>query len=294
IQFGNCNRVILDHVSCSWACDETVDIYGSRDVTIQWSTIEESATTGHPKGRHNFGLINGPRGGRLTLHHNLFAHHSRRCPAVAVGPADVRNNVVYNFRDAFLHDNEPDDGGYNIIGNYYKAGPSSAEIFPFCFRKQVPYYPRDNFIDGVGLIRDPWAEADKAPGLKRYAAFGRMAQAEFAVPPVATHPPEEAYRLVLERAGCFPRDAVTVRTVREVETGTGSWGRRDPEDLMDGLTPAAPPADTDGDGMSDAWEETNGLDPSDATDGAKLTPSGYTAVEEYLNSLADALVSAAP
>ena len=53
-----------------------------------------------------------------------------------------------------------------------------------------------------------------------------------------------------------------------------------------------PAADTDGDGMPDAWEKTNGLDPSraDGTTLAQVTgcPPGYTALECYLNARADA------
>jgi pectate lyase len=91
LQFSQVDRVVLDHISCSWACDETIDIYGARNVTVQWCSIEESAVTGHPEGRHNYGLISGPRGENVSIHHNLFAHHARRCPAIANGPADVRD-----------------------------------------------------------------------------------------------------------------------------------------------------------------------------------------------------------
>ena len=165
--------MILDHLSCSWACDETIDIYSARDVTVQWCSIEESAITGHPEGRHNYGLISGPRGENVSIHHNLFAHHARRCPAIANGPADVRNNVIYNFRDGLSHEgHKPNDRGFNVIGNYYKRGPSDPKIFPFCFRGDVSYYLRDNFVEGVGIIQDPWAEANKLPGLKYYARQG--------------------------------------------------------------------------------------------------------------------------
>ena len=209
IQFSENKRVMLDHVSCAWAADESIDIFGAQDVSIQWCTIEESLVTGHPEGRHNYGLISGPNGARVSIHHTLFAHHARRCPAIANGPADVRNNVVYDFRDGFLHDNPPNDGGYNIVGNYYKRGPSDAKIFPFCFRDMVSYYLRDNYIDGVGLIQDPWAESKKLEGLAYYAGKGRKAQQEVSVASVTTHSPLEAYQLVLQQAGGLPRDAVT-------------------------------------------------------------------------------------
>ena len=45
--------------------------------------------------------------------------------------------------------------------------------------------------------------------------------------------------------------------------------------------------DSDGDGMPDAWENANGLNPNDAEDGKAVTLSeeGYTNLEVYLNSL---------
>ena len=293
IQFSQARRVILDHVSCSWACDETIDIYGAQDVTVQWCSIEESAVAGHPEGRHNYGLISGPQGERVSIHHNLFAHHARRCPAIANGPADVRNNVVYNFRDGLSHEgHKPNDRGFNLIGNYYKRGPSDPKIFPFCFRDNVSYYLRDNFIEGVGTIQDPWAEADKLPGLKYYARHGRRAADEFPVAKVTTHSPEAAYELVLQRTGCLPRDAVTRRIVREVRTGTGAWGRPGAEQLMQDLQPLRPPVDSDQDGMSDAWEKAHGLDPADGSDHRKVMESGYTAIEEYCHELGDERLSA--
>lgn len=286
IQLSENKRVILDRVSCAWAADETIDIFGAQDVTIQWCTVEESLITGHPEGRHNYGLISGPNGKHVSIHHTLFAHHARRCPAIANGPADVRNNVIYNFRDGFGHDNPPNDQGYNVVGNYYKRGPSDAKIFPFCFRGQVSYYLRDNYIDGIGAIQDPWAEAEKLEGLRYYAKNGKKADKEVAVPKVTTHSPTEAYELVLQQAGGLPRDAVTRRIVQEVRAGTGSWGRKPQEDLLEGLKPGQPAPDSDGDGMPDDWEKVHNLDPKDASDHAKVMASGYTAIEEYCHELA--------
>lgn len=43
--------------------------------------------------------------------------------------------------------------------------------------------------------------------------------------------------------------------------------------------------DTDGDGIPDEWETANGLNPNDASDGAKITADGYSNLEKYINSL---------
>ena len=45
------------------------------------------------------------------------------------------------------------------------------------------------------------------------------------------------------------------------------------------------PVDSDGDGIPDEWEIANGLNSEDPKDGNKVTKSGYTALEVYLNGL---------
>ena len=46
-----------------------------------------------------------------------------------------------------------------------------------------------------------------------------------------------------------------------------------------------PYKDSDNDGMPDAYELKNGLNPKDATDAAKISKSGYSNIELYLNSV---------
>ena len=46
--------------------------------------------------------------------------------------------------------------------------------------------------------------------------------------------------------------------------------------------------------MADAWELAHGLDPADGSDHDTTMPSGYDAIEEYINELADALVGVEP
>lgn len=45
--------------------------------------------------------------------------------------------------------------------------------------------------------------------------------------------------------------------------------------------------DTDGDGLPDVYERKKGLNPNDASDGAALTPEGYSNLEVFLNGVAD-------
>jgi len=145
-----------------------------------------------------------------------------------------------------------------------------------------------------------------------------IAQLPFTVAyPVKTESALNAYNSVLEKAGAFPRDTVDRRIVYEVRTGTAS-GKGTSEKYLnsDGVTfsnnpyfgqnkgiidnpvlafgkEAAYPeyktyntvVDNDHDGMDDSWETSNGLDPTNPADRNKVTKSGYTCLEVYLNGL---------
>lgn len=101
---------------------------------------------------------------------------------------------------------------------------------------------------------------------------------------------EDAYKTVLAKAGTVNRDKVEQRVVREATDGTSSCGNGgiiDLETQAEGFfayEAAAPATDTDGDGIPDAWETANGLDPR-TPDSNFVNSEGYTALEVYLNSL---------
>ena len=117
-----------------------------------------------------------------------------------------------------------------------------------------------------------------------------------------TQPAQDAYEWVLAHAGAsLVRDEVDARIVDNVRQGnyTAEGSNGSSNGLIDraedvggwpDYAPGTAPADTDGDGMPDAWEEEQHLNPNDASDGAKYNLSPYyTNLEVYLNSLVEDL-----
>lgn len=101
----------------------------------------------------------------------------------------------------------------------------------------------------------------------------------------------DAYESVLAGAGAWPRDLIDARIVKSVREGTALYGNNGiidvPSDAEDFIMYDTFDlvVDDDKDGMDDAWELANGLDPKNPEDRNLKTELGYTALEVYLNSL---------
>ena len=121
---------------------------------------------------------------------------------------------------------------------------------------------------------------------------------------VTTHTAVNAYEKVLTYSGAsLTQDDVDARYFSEARSGTATYsgsvtgkkGRIDLVSDVNGYTEAnfgtgsrEAGFDTDKDGIPDAWETANGLNPNDATDGLTTTldpAKYYTNLEVYANSL---------
>ena len=292
--------VIFDHVSASWGIDETFSFYGLPNVTIQWSIISEGLrNSNHPKGEHSMGGIQ--NGWDMSIHHNLYVSNNARNAKFSVADwwpgqnTDFRNNVIYNWGERAT---EGGNGGItltNVLNNYYKYGPSTESGARSEFLYFAGGSPGEWYVDGNYVYGYPSVTADNWSGIVS-AGYGIQADIPFSSAPVTTQSAQDAYDLVLQHAGAnVPyRDAVDTRLVDNVTNGTGSI-IDSPSDVggWPSLPSTGPPADGDHDGMPDAWETSQGLNPGDPSDRNGLTPSGYTNLEVYLNSLVPTLGSLA-
>ncbi len=292
-----CRRVIIDHCSTSWGIDETFSITDSQDVTMQWCIISEALNDSvHNKGAHGYGSLISYNGeGGITCHHNVWAHNNSRNPrpggkeGMPGFTLDFRNNLIYNWGGA---------AGYNgllpqkinYVANFLRPGPSTRESAArYAFNiggVATSFFAEGNILDGR-----PEATADNWQMIRLPKDAAREdvdAGQAYPAPPINQHPAEELLGAIVEGCGATlpARDAVDARVMENICAGTGAIINS--QDAVGGWPEysageAAP--DTDADGMSDAWETANDLDPQDASDGVgDVDGDGYTNIEEFINA----------
>jgi hypothetical protein len=293
-------NIIIDHCSISWATDECASFYYNENFTMQWCLISESLNNSvHEKGEHGYGGIWG--GMNASFHHNLISHHTSRLPRFSGSSTvpnpenelvDFRNNVIYNWEHNNTYGGEK--GRYNVVNNYYKPGPATNKNSKT--RIINPSKPYGQFyIEGNTLDQNSEVSNDNKLGVIADLKESLLVSKPFLVEEIDAQNAADAYRAVLKSAGAsFKRDTIDSRVVWEVSTGTATYGK-DKKGIIDSqkevggwpeLRSAREANDTDHDGMDDAWEKKNKLNPHDPTDASLNTLSkSYTNIEVFLNSL---------
>ncbi|YCM42517.1 hypothetical protein V2O64_14495 [Verrucomicrobiaceae bacterium 227] len=240
-------NIMIDHVSGSWGLDENMSMYrhmyqpedGSEEqklptvnITIQHSIFSEALNTYH----HAFGSTIG--GYNSTFHHNLWACNTGRNPSVGmVYDFTFANNVVFNWR------HRTTDGGdhrsfYNIINNYFKAGPVTPRDKSIAYRLLKPESRRANppvddfgraYVSGNTIEGNSRVSTDNWDGGVQVDATGDAGEILAAIRSetpfphayLKIEPAAKAYEQVLKNSGAtLPgRDAVDHRIIETVRTG---------------------------------------------------------------------------
>jgi hypothetical protein len=244
----------------------------------------------------------------------------------AAEKVDFRNNVIYNWGDANgahageggsynLVNNYYKPGPMTVTKNqltyriFQANGDDGSNRQPVGvwgvffvqgnkFDKTAAYLSATNISDIDKVNADNSYGFHTSGVLPSGGLSAIVSEVEFDITYVTTHSAEVAYKKVLSFAGAsLIRDDVDVRIVKDVKDGTftanGSNGSIngiiDSQQDVGGwpqLSTGESPLDSDGDGMPDAWEIANGLDPNDSSDSRKYNLSAeYTNLEVYLNSL---------
>lgn len=248
------------------------------------------------------GCYGGPGGGYINIVNNYYK----------AGPATSNKTRVTQVTVGASGNSTPEayygyTSRYYINGNYVTAAPEGQQAnYDW---KGVIYDTGTFLIDGEHWSKDPnhYYGANVTYKQNSNGEDCVSIKVDEASPAgkVTTHTAEEAFAKVLGYAGAsLYRDNVDARYAKEAETGevtysgsiTGKKGMIDFVSDVEGYTEenfgtgSRPEGfDTDGDGMPDAWEIANGLDPNtDDSAGYDLDKQGfYTNIEMYCNSLVE-------
>src|SRR5262245_4140931 len=276
------DNMIFDHVSVSWGRDETFSVSGTPSrITIQDSIIGQGLQS-HSAG----GLIQ--TDGGVSIIRSLYLDNQTRNPKVK-GVNEYVNNVVYNWGTGgcYILGDSAGQSYANVIENYFIAGPNTG-IQPFT-RRNLNFHisARNNYYDGNGNGILDGAVVPQAD----YTTVDWQT-APFQYPELQAMSATEAYGYVVANAGASRiRDRVDMRLIEEV-TSLGSMGEIISDESAPPINGPGPvaggraPADTDRDGMPDAWEIAVGLDPNTPDHNGDADGNGYTNIEDYINGLA--------
>lgn len=292
-------HTIIDHVSLSWATDEPFNTTKTAsNVTIQWSLVYEGLSKStHISGEHAKAMF--LEGDNITAHHVFMAHATDRMPNAGVGSrVDFVNLISYNMREKahqYFSMKQKQSAAtsdltrqVNAIGNWVSMGPNSLRgirIYGGNYDEQfstnpgfAKFYLYQN-LDGrrksptldEKLFLDPadWRYVQTQPvGVISVQIFS---------------PADQAVRDIMAFAGAFPRDSADRRVLQGFAACSGSI--IDHPSQVGGwplLASGIAYADSDADGMDDAWEKSRNV-----TSGtADADGDGYTNLEEFLNELA--------
>lgn len=275
ITIENSSRVIIDHVSATWARDELINGYADNDDLTISNSIFALGIPPHdkcallasdPTDRQNVSFIG-----------NICAHNGDRNPDANFpvrSCVEVVNNVFYNGQSEFTEVWESEGGTpISIVGNTYIAG-------------------RNTHAETVGVQNDRTKSLGQATiymwDNRFFGSFihvgpnTREALTDVAPCPLTIRPLEvnAAYDSVLAKSGAWPRDDLDRQVVDDVKNRSGRIGGM--TRVIPAIDPGEPYPDRDNDGMDDGWERTAGADPTMNDAWKDSDGNGTSNLEEFL------------
>ena len=279
LTLDNCDKVILDHCSISWGRWDNVHIKDATNITWQNCIISEGIDP------QRFGAITDGTT-NWTVAHCLWADNKSRNPKMKCG-IQYYNNVVYNYGNGIIGGHSSANHYQDVINNYFITGPNSGSSNKYFdqWTETDHLYSTGNYTDGNndGVLNGTL--------ISDYNGATPMANPNFKT----THPmnlktAEDAYYDIVEHVGASRvRDAHDQRIIDQL-TSLGKKGAFiDDESGVGGIGTLAGGSvlkDSDGDGMPDEWEESNGTNKNKYDANEDANGDGYTNIETYINSLA--------
>jgi autotransporter-associated beta strand protein len=277
--------IIFDHCSVSWGRDENFSINSTtaQNITIQNSIISQGLVT-HSAG----GLIQCDGG--VTLYRNLYADNGTRNNKVK-GVSQYVNNLVYNWSaGAYIMGGESSGSSYvNVTNNCFIQGPVDGVRPLSAGNSTFHIYATDNIYDNN---RDATFNPYVIPQ-SEYEGPPDFQATPYNYPVLPTVPANTLIENLLPTVGAsLPyRDYADYYVVNEVR----SFGKKGELIANENTLPFGAPSswnlwagtartDSDGDGMPDSWESSNGTNPS-ANDAMIIAANGYANIENYINGI---------
>lgn len=299
-------NIVIDHVSCSWATDETVSTWSDQGsiyhVSFLNSIFSESIRRADPEKATGYGGLGGRNTIGVSFVGNLFALNQSRNPLIrdAVLNAEIVNNFIYRPHHSHMaaiyfgsaHPGHPDLSLIaSAAGNVIVRAPSGTWEGRDYRVSSVGVFVHDRAPTGMSLylannrVLDPdtgvWHPTDGkafSPEIYRTGAFVPKTWTSNPFPYTHSAPsmdePQVIEKRVVTRAGKHPalRDPIDAALIGKIERRTGSWVLH-----MDDLGPDPwSPADERHTRPLELPPEPNGDADND----------GYTNLEEWLHDWA--------
>ena len=282
---ANGQNMIFDHCSFAWGLDETFSINpdgkGStpENITLQHCIVGQGLMT-HSAG----GLM---QTNYVSLIGNFLCDNNTRNFKVK-GINQYANNMVYNWSNgAYIMGGDSEGKSYvNIQSNLFINGPAKGGAAFTGGNADFHCYGVDNWQDNnMDGTFNPFEITD-------YNAATRESK-PYDYPALELNPGKTLLETNLPTVGAsLPyRDMTDCYMVDEMM----SYGKQgalisNEESLVYGapstwkVYAGKKRVDSDGDGMPDAWEQTNGTDPQ-KNDAMIKAANGYANIENYINSI---------
>ena len=282
---ANGQNMIFDHCSFAWGQDENFSINwdnkgtSPKNITLQNSIVGQGLMT-HSAG----GLMQAEN---ITLYRILMVDNSTRNFKVK-GINQYANNIVYNWKNAAYNMGGDSEGqSYaNIESNLFINGPAVGGDCLTGGNANFHFYGNDNLQDSNrdGIYNpstftgdgggDRQAASYDYPVLEKWVARDLI---EKLLPNVGASLPyrDLADCYMIDEVLSFGKKGNLITNENELPIGvptSWSWFKGEK------------PADTDGDGMPDAWETSHGTDPA-KDDAMTIAENGYANIENYINGI---------
>ncbi len=285
---SNGQNMIFDHCSFSWGQDENFSINWDNKGTAPQNITLMNSIVGQGLMTHSAGGL--MQAENISLYRILLVDNSTRNFKVK-GINQYVNNLVYNWKNAAYNMGGDSEGSsyVNIESNLFINGPAVGGNGLTGGNSDFHFYGADN-----------WQDANR-DGLYNPTEFtgnggGDRQTTPYAYPELEKWAAQDLVEKLLPEVGAsLPyRDLADCYMIDEVL----SFGKKgnlitNEKDLPIGVPTSwswfkgEKPADTDADGMPDAWEDANGTDKT-KNDAMTIAANGYANIENYINSITKA------